>query len=117
MKNPAASCEFGDLKDQLTCDRITFLTINKMGQERLLREQDLDLDRAINIAQTVEILKLLIQQLEEQSTMSEVIKNAAKRKPQWKRKSVQQNRHLTGTKACAGDVAKFMKVENSLHMV
>ena len=80
-------------------------------QERLLRGKDTELEKAMRITKTAVVTKLQILQLQEQSTSLGVIKNVAKQKTSFEKK--------TGRKAVisAGDATKFMKVENALHMV
>ena len=43
----ARNCEFKDLKDELIRDRIVCGTNSERIKERLLREQDLTLDKAL----------------------------------------------------------------------
>jgi len=80
FKNQAPSCELGDLKDQLIRDRIVVGIKNEAVKERMLRENDLDLEKAINITKTAEVTRLHLQQLHETSKVSEEIKSAAKKK-------------------------------------
>ena len=65
VKNQAASCECGALKDQLICDRVVVGIKNKNVQHRLVKEKDMDLEEVMNIAKTSEVTKLQVQQLQE----------------------------------------------------
>ena len=50
LRTLAASCEWGDLKDDLICSRIVSGIQSKTVRERLLREADLKLDKAIELS-------------------------------------------------------------------
>ncbi len=52
LKNLAETCEFGELKDSLICDRIILGIADHGIQKRLLRNADLTLDRTITIIRT-----------------------------------------------------------------
>ena len=53
LRTRAASCNFGALEDRLIRDKIVFSTSGKM-QQLLLREDNLDLPKAIRISQSYE---------------------------------------------------------------
>ena len=54
LKKCAANCEFGELRDSLIRDRIVCGTIDSKLQERYLRENELSLERAIQLGRAVE---------------------------------------------------------------
>ena len=51
----AASCEWGEIKEDLICSRIVSDIISKRVRERLLRKPELKLTRAIEICQADEL--------------------------------------------------------------
>ena len=55
LKNLASSCEWGDIKEDLICSRIASGIVSTRVRERLLREPDLKLKRAIEICQADEL--------------------------------------------------------------
>ena len=55
LKTLAASCEWGDIKDDLICSRIVSGIVSTRVRERLLREPKLKLTRAIEICQADEL--------------------------------------------------------------
>ena len=54
FKTLVTSCEWGDIKDDLICSRIVSGIVSRV-RERLLREPDLKLPRAIEICQANEL--------------------------------------------------------------
>lgn len=54
LRNIAASCNFGSMKDDLIKDRIVCGIYNAKVKDRLLREDGLDLDKAIKIFRAAE---------------------------------------------------------------
>ncbi len=57
LRNKARSCEFGTLVDGLIRDRIVCGIVNLSVRERLLREGDLSLTRAVDICRAGEVAK------------------------------------------------------------
>ena len=57
MRTLAASCEWGDLKDDLIFSRIVSGISSKIVREQLLRGSDLKLDKAVEICRTDELSK------------------------------------------------------------
>ena len=55
LKTLATSCEWGDIKDDLICSRIVSRIVSTRVRERLLREPELKLTRAIEICQADEL--------------------------------------------------------------
>lgn len=54
LKNKAQSCEFGDLKNGLIKDILTCGIINEKIREKLLQDDELDLDGAIKLCISIE---------------------------------------------------------------
>lgn len=54
LKKNAATCEFDTQEESLIRDRIVFGMKDKATQERLLREPNLDLGKAVNFCRAVE---------------------------------------------------------------
>lgn len=59
----SSDCEFGQLKDSLIKDQIVCGINNKKTKDRLLREPDLDLTKAINTCKAAEQTDIHIKQL------------------------------------------------------
>ena len=57
MKARSQHCEFGDLREILIRDKIVLGVQDKKIQERLLRETDLSIDKAISICHAAEEVK------------------------------------------------------------
>ena len=55
LKTLAASCEWGDLKDDLICSRIVSGISSRVVRERLLRESELKLNKAVEICRADEL--------------------------------------------------------------
>lgn len=54
LKNKAQSCEFGDLKNDLIKDILTCGILNEKMREKLLQDDELDLDGAIKLCISIE---------------------------------------------------------------
>ena len=63
LQTLAATCEFGDLKDSLICDRIVCGINSQAMKERLLREPDLSFSKATDMCRASEISKKQIKTL------------------------------------------------------
>lgn len=72
LRKIAANCEFGNLRDRLIKDRIVSGVQNKRVMERLLREPDITLDRAIEVCKAAEEAELNIKALVDQTKSLEV---------------------------------------------
>ena len=57
LKSRAQHCEFDRLRDCLIRDKIVIGVNSKKVQEKLLREEDLDLNKAIQICRAAEEVK------------------------------------------------------------
>ena len=57
------SCEFGDLKDQLIKDKIVTGIPDNALRERLLREKDLNLDKAVQMCRAAETTRAQAKEL------------------------------------------------------
>ena len=65
LKNIAASCEFGELKEELIRDRIVIGIRGDSVLERLQREKNLTSEGATQIVNTAEAIKTELQELKE----------------------------------------------------
>ncbi|KAB0797432.1 hypothetical protein PPYR_08426 [Photinus pyralis] len=74
IKKLSKSCEFGLLSDEMVRDRIVLGIYDKVMQERLLRVEDLDLAKAVNLCRAAEISKSQARNLQGASVEVEVIK-------------------------------------------
>ena len=63
IKNLASTCEFETLRDSLIRDRIVVGVKDKHTRERLLRDKDLSLEKAMSVCKTAELSKQHIQKL------------------------------------------------------
>ncbi|XP_071651744.1 uncharacterized protein [Temnothorax longispinosus] len=72
LRRLAANCEFGALKEQLIKDRIVCGVRDSKVRDRLLREKDLNLTKAIDICRAAEQADLQIKQLCEGTTKLDV---------------------------------------------
>jgi hypothetical protein len=63
LRKLAKSCEFAQLHDSLIKDRIVCGIHSAEVKARLLREEDLTLDKALNICRTAELSKIQLQNL------------------------------------------------------
>lgn len=72
MKLRAKNCSYGDLEDQLIRDRIVCEIKSEVVKERLLRTEDLTLDKTIAICRADEQSKKHAQYLSEESTSEPV---------------------------------------------
>ena len=63
LRNKAKTCEFGTLQDSLIKDRIVCGIDDKSIRERLLRDNDLTLEKAIDIVRAAETSKNQVQKL------------------------------------------------------
>ena len=57
LKTLATTCEWGELKDDLICSRIVSGILSKRIRERLLREPELTLKKAIDMCRAEELSK------------------------------------------------------------
>ena len=61
----AKTCNFADLRDSLIRDRIVCGILNADTREKLLREDDLDLDKCVKVCQTIEYTDNAVKQFAE----------------------------------------------------
>ena len=80
LRNKATTCEFGSLQDSLIKDRIVCGIDNKSVRERLLRDNDLTLDKAINIVRAAETSKTQVEKLSNPSIEVESLNQNSDRK-------------------------------------
>ncbi len=74
LRSKAKTCEFGTLQDSLIKDRIVCEIDDKSIRERLLRDSDLTLEKAIDIVRAAETSKNKVQKLNNSSLEVESIK-------------------------------------------
>ncbi|CAB3223790.1 unnamed protein product [Arctia plantaginis] len=74
LKKLAMTCEFGDLCNSLIKDRLVCGILNNGIRERLLREADLTLEKAVNICQAVVVSKMYSEKIctEHRNTVSKI---------------------------------------------
>ncbi|XP_060752196.1 uncharacterized protein LOC132863418 isoform X2 [Tachysurus vachellii] len=69
LKIKAKTCNFNDLRDSMIRDQIVFGIWNKKIRERLLRESELTLDRAVELCQSSELAQQQVMQFDVSTTM------------------------------------------------
>ena len=68
LKARSQHCEFGDLRESLIRNKIVLGEQDKKIQERLLRETDLSLDKAISICHAAEEVKVQTKEMQSNKT-------------------------------------------------
>ena len=87
LKKHASTCGFGTLNDELIRDRLV-LGINDEGTKlRLLKEDKLTLDKAINLCRSSEIATKQLNVLKQEATKSEGVHVVKQQRPQRMRRS------------------------------
>ena len=66
LRLKARSCEFKDQEHEMICDKIVFGVLDSRVKERLLREADLNLEKALNICRAAESTKSQLQEMTKQ---------------------------------------------------
>lgn len=74
LKHRSKTCEFGELKDSLVKDRIVCGIPDNGLRERLLREQDLDLEKALSLCRAAETVKTQAKELLNETCAVDVVK-------------------------------------------
>ncbi|KAB0789999.1 hypothetical protein PPYR_15712, partial [Photinus pyralis] len=65
LRKIASNCNFGNLKNELIKDRIVCGVHDKRVKDRLLREQDLTLEKAVAICKAAEVTESMLKGLSE----------------------------------------------------
>ena len=79
LRNKAARCKFGDLKDGLIRDRIVYGINDDTVRARLLREAELTLEGCLDISRAAEISSAQLKVLNEEKTVHVVTDDALNR--------------------------------------
>lgn len=74
LRNLAEECEFHTLKDSLVCDMFVLGTNNEKVKEKLLTSIDLTLQKALDIARSVEITGKHFKMIQESNNEISAIK-------------------------------------------
>ena len=72
LRSRSKSCEFGDLTESLIKDRIVCGIPDNVLRERLLREQDLSLEKALTMCRAAETTKTQVKDLNEEKATGHV---------------------------------------------
>lgn len=80
LKNIAANCEFGDLRASLIRDRIVCGVTNLSLREKLLEEDDLSLEKTLNICRAMELSKQQAQEISNPSTVDSNVDRVYRRR-------------------------------------
>ena len=83
LRKLAASCEYGELTDDFIRDRLVIGLKNQGDKVRLLREKNLDLQKAVQMCTSSEVTALQMKKIQgvEESLTKEVKKFGEKRRP------------------------------------
>ena len=79
LRNRSKTCEFGGLTDSLIKDRLVCGIPDNSVRERLLREQDLNLEKAIRMCRAAETVKTQAKELFSESCNVDAVKRDAHR--------------------------------------
>lgn len=99
LKNKAKDCGFGALTDELIKDRIVCGVKNDIVRARLLREDELDLKKALDICRANEITQSHMKALQEESDIA--VNKIDKTKPRAKQDSMQPRSARKDSEECA----------------
>ncbi|GBN50373.1 hypothetical protein AVEN_2447-1 [Araneus ventricosus] len=99
LKKLVKSCEFGDQSDSVVRDRIVLGVGDASLQERMLRESDLSLERAIDLGKTAELSKIRAQTVQGQN-VDFVGRRSGAQKPLSSREANWSNKDGTVNKSC-----------------
>ena len=79
LKKHSKTCEFGDLKDSLVKDRLVCGIADNVTRERLLREDDLTLEKAVKVCKAAELVKERSKELHPTPTSTTTVHAVQKR--------------------------------------
>ena len=104
LRKLARNCEFGELHDSLIRDRIVCGIRSNKVRERLLRDKDSDLDRAVEICKSSEITESQLKNIAVDQDEREVheVKNSSKTppgKPNREKRKPRQTKNTTRSRA------------------
>ena len=99
LRKAASTCKFGTLTDELIRDRIVMGLQDKTTKLRLLKEENLDLNKALNICRSSEIASMELKSMKSEQTNNSEQINAIQAKYQRRRKYKESTRSEAGTKA------------------
>ena len=119
LKLKAQTCQFDILRDNMIRDRIVLGVRSQPVRERLLREDDLDLGKAIKICQAAEVTERQIETLSHNCSDSEASVNYNRGRHKPKHKPVQtHSKHkpktnFTKCSCCASRMSGYNKSSNA----
>ena len=96
LRKLSATCNFGNISDSLTRDRIICRLQNTGLRERLLRESGLTLEKCVSIYKASELSKAHSKAIDSQETVNWVKKNPEERIPNSKNKVAKSSREVKG---------------------
>ncbi|CAB4014143.1 Hypothetical predicted protein, partial [Paramuricea clavata] len=103
LRNKAKTCEFESLQDSLIKDRIVCGIDSNSIRERLLRDNDLTLEKAISIVRATETSKTQVQKLNNPSLEVESIHKNFERtsRSKYQREETKPSRNVSKTQPCS----------------
>ena len=103
LRNKAKTCEFESLQDSLIKDRIVCGIDSNSIRERLLRDNDLTLEKAISIVRAAETSKTQVQRLNNPSLEVESIHKNFERtsRRKYQREETKPSRNVSKTQYCS----------------
>lgn len=91
LRNRSKTCEFGELTDSLIKDRIVCGIPDSALRERLLREQELNLEKALVLCRAAETVKSQVKELVSENCTVDALKKQVR-----KSSNAQKDKRLTG---------------------
>lgn len=89
LRKLSSVCGFGALRDSLIKDSVIIGVLDQDLKTRLLREDDLDLEKCINICKAAELLQTQLKTLENEAKVNLIKTSTNKNQPKQKKKSKQ----------------------------
>jgi hypothetical protein len=122
LRERIATCKYTALENEMLRDRIVFGITNNDTRERLLREKDLDLDKAINICRTSEMAVKQLHNMDPTEALHYTKARPTKSKYRFQRKQITNymycgESHAAGNCKAYGQVCNKCNNENHLAKV
>lgn len=96
LKKHSKTCDFGALQDSLVKDRLVCGIIDNTTRERLLREEDLTLEKAVKVCKAAELVKERSRELQASSSVIHTVNKNGSARPKTQRVSTKAQAQATG---------------------
>ena len=100
LRRLSEGCELGDVKDTLIKDVIIIGVTDKRLRERMLREPEINLDKAIQLGKTAEQTKLHSKELKDEFEVNEVRRKNREKEKQFS--DFHEKNMILNCKFCGG---------------